>query len=92
MFTIVLLGLLVIFKYNLKKPFSHGLTILHNIKGDKKNNDARVLFKKSYRGIWETAIKKHSDSANFIYELLQNADDTKVTFKQLIFGTIRLQV
>ena len=37
-----------------------------------KNNDVKVLLKKSYRGIWETAIKKYSDSAHFVYELLQN--------------------
>jgi hypothetical protein len=47
-----------------------------------KNNDVRVLLKKSYRGIWETAIKKYSDSAHFIYELLQNADDTKASWVQ----------
>jgi hypothetical protein len=45
-----------------------------------KNKDVAVLLKKSYRGIWETAIKKYSDSAHFIYELLQNADDTKATW------------
>lgn len=45
-----------------------------------KNNDVKVLLKKSYRGIWETAIKKYSDSAHFIYELLQNADDTKASW------------
>jgi hypothetical protein len=44
-----------------------------------KNNDLKVLQKKDYRGIWETAIKKYSDSAHFVYELLQNADDTKAT-------------
>ena len=45
-----------------------------------KNNDVKVLLKKSYRGIWETAIKKYSDSAHFVYELLQNADDAKATW------------
>ncbi|MDV3492469.1 hypothetical protein BAS06_06875 [Elizabethkingia miricola] len=45
-----------------------------------KETDVKVLLKKSYRGIWETAIKKYSDSAHFIYELLQNADDTKATW------------
>src|SRR5690606_11771130 len=47
---------------------------------DIKETDVKVLLKKSYRGIWETAIKKYSDSAHFIYELLQNADDTKATW------------
>lgn len=45
-----------------------------------KQTDVKVLLKKSYRGIWETAIKKYSDSAHFIYELLQNADDTKASW------------
>lgn len=45
-----------------------------------KNNDVKVLLKKSYRGIWETAIKKYSGSAHFVYELLQNADDAKATW------------
>lgn len=45
-----------------------------------KQQDVEVLLKKAYRGIWETAIKKYSDSAHFIYELLQNADDAKATW------------
>lgn len=45
-----------------------------------KQQDVEVLLKKAYRGIWETAIKKYSDSAHFIFELLQNADDTKATW------------
>lgn len=45
-----------------------------------KERDVEVLLKKAYRGIWETAIKKYSDSAHFVYELLQNADDTKATW------------
>ncbi len=45
-----------------------------------KQQDVEVLLKKAYRGIWETAIKKYSDSAHFVFELLQNADDTKATW------------
>lgn len=44
-----------------------------------KQTDIGVLLKESYKGIWETAIKKYSDSAHFVYELLQNADDAKAT-------------
>lgn len=47
---------------------------------DIKKRDVEVLLKKSYRGIWESAIKEYSDSAHFVYELLQNADDTKATW------------
>lgn len=39
--------------------------------------DINTLLKKRYRGIWETAIKKYSDTAHFVYELLQNADDAQ---------------
>lgn len=49
-----------------------------------KQKDIEVLLKKSYRGIWETAIKKYSDSAHFVYELLQNADDTKASWVEFI--------
>ncbi|MBL6445889.1 AAA family ATPase [Fulvivirga sp. 29W222] len=52
-----------------------------------KQQDVKVLLKKAYRGIWETAIKKYSDSAHFIYELLQNADDTKATWVEFHLKT-----
>src|SRR5690606_16577066 len=45
----------------------------------KRKRDAEVLLDWEYRGIWETAIKKYSDTAHFVYELLQNADDTKAS-------------
>ena len=67
-----------------------------------KQRDVEVLLKKAYRGIWETAIKKYSDSAHFVYELLQNADDTKATWVEFILaeeglwfkhnGTIRFTI
>lgn len=41
--------------------------------------DIEVLLKPSYKGIWETAIKKYSDTAHFVFELLQNADDAGAT-------------
>lgn len=37
--------------------------------------DYRILNKKSYRGIWNSVIEKYPESAHFVYELLQNADD-----------------
>lgn len=45
----------------------------------KRKRDAEVLLDWEYRGIWETAIKKYSDTAHFVYELLQNADDTRAS-------------
>lgn len=52
---------------------------LFNKLSEKRKRDAGVLLDWEYRGIWETAIKKYSDTAHFVYELLQNADDTKAS-------------
>lgn len=52
---------------------------LFNKLSEKRKRDAEVLLDWEYRGIWETAIKKYSGTAHFVYELLQNADDTKAT-------------
>ncbi len=46
----------------------------------KRERDSEVLMDWEYRGIWETAIKKYSGKAHFIYELLQNADDARATW------------
>lgn len=46
----------------------------------KRERDSEVLMDWEYRGIWETAIKKYSGKAHFIYELLQNADDAKASW------------
>lgn len=35
--------------------------------------------KRSFRGVWKSVIDKYPDTAHFIYELLQNADDAKAT-------------
>jgi hypothetical protein len=43
----------------------------------KRKRDSSVLMDWEYRGIWETAIKKYAGTAHFIYELIQNADDSK---------------
>lgn len=46
----------------------------------KRERDSEVLMDWEYRGIWETAIKKYSGTAHFVYELLQNADDANATW------------
>lgn len=56
----------------------------------KRQRDAEVLLDWEYRGIWETAIKKYSDSAHFIYELLQNADDAKATWVEFSLESLGL--
>ena len=59
--------------------------------------DAKTFKKDSYRGVWKSIIDKYPDSAHFIYELLQNADDveaTEVTVildkKELVFKELLL--
>jgi flagellar biosynthesis GTPase FlhF len=44
-----------------------------------REQNAKVLEKRSMRGIKLRVIEKYSESAHFIYELLQNADDAKAT-------------
>jgi flagellar biosynthesis GTPase FlhF len=44
-----------------------------------RQQNADVLEKQSMRGVKLRVIEKYSDSAHFIYELLQNADDVKAT-------------
>lgn len=46
---------------------------LHKI----KENDVKTFNKKDYKGVWESVINKYPESAHFIYELLQNADDAQ---------------
>lgn len=48
---------------------------LHNSRLD----DFKTFNKKSYRGIWNSVIEKYPESAHFVYELLQNADDAEAT-------------
>jgi hypothetical protein len=57
-----------------------GIKSLFNKLSTKRKKDAEVLLDFEYRGIWETAIKKYSSNAHFVYELLQNADDVKATW------------
>ena len=41
-------------------------------------------------GVWNSVIDKYSEQAHFIYELLQNADDTKATYARFILYDDRL--
>ncbi len=73
---------------------------------DKLHEESKKAFsmfnKRAYRGVWKSVIDKYPDTAHFIYELLQNADDalaTEVTIlldrKSLIFkhnGTVHFTV
>lgn len=55
-----------------------------------KLNDFQVLNKRDYRGIWNSVIDKYPESAHFIYELLQNADDAEATTVDIILQSDRL--
>lgn len=44
-----------------------------------KLEDLKTFSKKSYKGIWASVIEKYPESAHFVYELLQNADDAGAT-------------
>ena len=45
--------------------------ILHN----SRMEDFKTFNKRSYRGVWSSIIDKYPESAHFVYELLQNAED-----------------
>lgn len=44
-----------------------------------RTEDFKTFNKKSYRGVWSSIIDKYPESAHFVYELLQNADDAEAT-------------
>ena len=51
-----------------------------------RTESAKTLETPSMEGIKETVIEKYSEQAHFIYELLQNADDTKATKVRFILS------
>lgn len=61
-------------------------TKLHN----KKVNDRNVLMDEEYIGVFAEAIDKYSDTAHFVYELLQNADDANATDVHIVLKPDRL--
>lgn len=59
---------------------------LHN----SRMEDFKTFNKKSYRGVWSSIIDKYPESAHFVYELLQNADDAEATEVTIILKKDRL--
>lgn len=45
-----------------------------------RRDSAKTLEKPSMRGVKSSVVDKYSDQAHFVYELLQNADDTGATY------------
>jgi len=44
-----------------------------------KLEDLKTFNKRSYQGLWSTVSEIYPESAHFVYELLQNADDAEAT-------------
>lgn len=55
-----------------------------------REENSKILEKASMRGIKRTVVEKYSDQAHFIYELLQNADDTGATCAEFVLHADRL--
>ena len=55
---------------------------LHN----SRSEDFKTFNKKSYRGVWSSIIDKYPESAHFVYELLQNADDAEIAYCKNLFN------
>lgn len=63
---------------------------LFNLLHQSRLDDLKTFKKKSYRGVWSSIIDKYPESAHFIYELLQNADDAEATEVYIILKPDRL--
>lgn len=49
-----------------------------------RSEDFKTFNKKSYRAVWSTIVDKYPETAHFVYELLQNADDAEATKVDII--------
>ena len=59
---------------------------LHNSRAE----DFKTFNKKDYRGVWSSIVDKYPESAHFVYELLQNADDAEASEVYIILRHDRL--
>lgn len=64
-------------------------TLFDNLHNDRVE-DYKVFSKRDYRGYFRSVIDKYPDSAHFVYELLQNADDANATEAYVILNKDRL--
>jgi hypothetical protein len=46
---------------------------------DEHKKDAITFAKPNYRHLWDRLVDMYKESAHFIYELIQNADDALAT-------------
>ena len=59
------------------------LELFERLVADRRKN-ADVLKKRSMKGVQKSVVDKYSDKAHFVYELLQNADDSCATKSRFI--------
>ncbi len=59
---------------------------LFEILREDKLDDLRTFSKSSNRGMWKSIIDQYPESAHFIYELLQNANDAKATYAKIVIN------
>lgn len=53
---------------------------LHN----SRKEDIKTFEKQDYKGVWQGIIDKYPETAHFIYELLQNADDAEASYVEIV--------
>ena len=58
--------------------------ILFNKLSQKRQNQSSVFKDEDFEGLMTSVAEKYSESAHFIYELLQNADDARATEVSII--------
>lgn len=64
-------------------PTKEQLRLFESLHNSRKE-DNKVFSKSSYRAVWSTIIDKYPETAHFVYELLQNADDAEATNVEVI--------
>ncbi len=57
---------------------------LFNALHKSRSEDFKTFNKSSYRAVWSSIVDKYPETAHFIYELLQNADDAEATKVNII--------
>ena len=55
---------------------------LHN----SRKEDIKTFEKQDYKGVWQGIIDKYPETAHFIYELLQNADDAEASCVEIVLS------
>ena len=53
---------------------------------DESLKDYETFRKKRYKAMWRSQIEKYPETAHFVYELIQNADDAKATRSSFILS------